>query len=132
MNRGKDKQIRLWDAIGGMCVQNLADCLGEITSVEFDREGKYLLAGCKDNSNRLFDLRMVRLNLLLSSFGLSIIPLLICFPTSSLELKKSSLELKRRLRENQEGELMVATKHIQIHRSSEYIQEPDSLAFRLE
>jgi hypothetical protein len=27
--------------------------------VEFDREGKYLLAGCKDNSNRLFDLRMV-------------------------------------------------------------------------
>ena len=59
-NRGKDKQIRLWDAIGGMCVQTLADCLGEITSVEFDREGKYLLAGCKDNSNRLFDLRMVR------------------------------------------------------------------------
>jgi len=60
MDRGKDKQIRLWDAIGGMCVQTLADCLGEITSVEFDREGKYLLAGCKDNSNRLFDLRMVR------------------------------------------------------------------------
>jgi len=48
-----------------MCVQTLADCLGEITSVEFDREGKYLLAGCKDNSNRLFDLRMVRF---LSSF----------------------------------------------------------------
>jgi COMPASS component SWD3 len=59
MVSGKDKQIRLWDAIGGMCVQTLADCLGEITSVEFDREGKYLLAGCKDNSNRLFDLRMV-------------------------------------------------------------------------
>jgi len=49
-----------------MCVQTLADCLGEITSVEFDREGKYLLAGCKDNSNRLFDLRMVRV---LSSFS---------------------------------------------------------------
>ena len=59
MGSGKDKQIRLWDAVGGMCVQTLADCLGEITSVEFDREGKYLLAGCKDNSNRLFDLRMV-------------------------------------------------------------------------
>jgi COMPASS component SWD3 len=59
MFSGKDKQIRLWDAIGGMCVQTLADCLGEITSVGFDREGKYLLAGCKDNSNRLFDLRMV-------------------------------------------------------------------------
>lgn len=77
MNRGKDKQIRLWDAIGGMCVQTLADCLGEITSVEFDREGKYLLAGCKDNSNRLFDLRMVSLLFLLSSItrlSLSISP----------------------------------------------------------
>jgi WD40 repeat protein len=76
MDRGKDKQIRLWDAIGGMCVQTLADCLGEITSVEFDREGKYLLAGCKDNSNRLFDLRMVRLLVLL--------PLPLSFPPISL------------------------------------------------
>jgi WD40 repeat protein len=42
-----------------MCAQTLTDCLGEITSVEFDNDGKYLLAGCKDNSNRLFDLRMV-------------------------------------------------------------------------
>lgn len=33
--------------------------VGEVTSVEFDHEGKYLLAGCKDNSNRLWDLRMV-------------------------------------------------------------------------
>lgn len=33
--------------------------LGEVTSVEFDHEGKYLLAACKDNSNRLWDLRMV-------------------------------------------------------------------------
>lgn len=67
MGSGKDKQIRLWDAVGGMCVQTLADCLGEITSVEFDREGKYLLAGCKDNSNRLFDLRMVCCSTLPSS-----------------------------------------------------------------
>ena len=58
----KDKQIRLWDAVGGMCVRSITDCLGEITSVEFDRDGKYLLAGCKDNSNRLFDLRMVSFN----------------------------------------------------------------------
>lgn len=42
-----------------MCAQTLSGCLGEITSVEFDNEGKYLLAGCKDNSNRLWDLRMV-------------------------------------------------------------------------
>lgn len=80
INRGKDKQIRLWDAIGGMCVQTLADCLGEITSVEFDREGKYLLAGCKDNSNRLFDLRMV-----------SSLPFLIIFYTASLILDIASL-----------------------------------------
>jgi hypothetical protein len=40
-------------------VQTMAACLGEITSVDFDHEGKYLLAGCKDNSNRLWDLRMV-------------------------------------------------------------------------
>jgi WD40 repeat protein len=87
MNRGKDKQIRLWDAIGGMCVQTLADCLGEITSVEFDREGKYLLAGCKDNSNRLFDLRMVRLDLLLSSFWIFHDLTTLLLPTSSLELQ---------------------------------------------
>jgi WD40 repeat protein len=37
-------------------------CLGEVTSVEFDQYGRYLLAGCKDNSNRLWDLRMVSLS----------------------------------------------------------------------
>jgi WD40 repeat protein len=57
----KDKHIRLWDAVGGVCVQTMTAHVGEVTSVEFDREGKYLLAGCKDNSNRLWDLRMVRL-----------------------------------------------------------------------
>lgn len=94
MNRGKDKQIRLWDAIGGMCVQTLADCLGEITSVEFDREGKYLLAGCKDNSNRLFDLRMVSLLFLLSfktRLSLSIHPFPLSLITYSLPLVPSSV-----------------------------------------
>ncbi len=57
--RSKDKHIRLWDAVGGVCVHTAPACLGEITSVAFDNEGKYLLAGCKDNSNRLWDLRMV-------------------------------------------------------------------------
>jgi len=59
MPRSKDKHIRLWDAVGGVCAQTLTGCLGEITSVQFDQDGKYLLAGCKDNSNRLWDLRMV-------------------------------------------------------------------------
>jgi len=57
--RSKDKHIRLWDAVGGVCVQTMTAHVGEVTSVEFDHEGKYLLAGCKDNSNRLWDLRMV-------------------------------------------------------------------------
>lgn len=55
----KDKHVRLWDAVGGVCTDTMTDCLGEIASVEFDNEGKYLLVGCKDNSNRLWDLRMV-------------------------------------------------------------------------
>lgn len=55
----KDKHVRLWDAVGGVCTNTMTDCLGEIASVEFDDEGKYLLVGCKDNSNRLWDLRMV-------------------------------------------------------------------------
>lgn len=56
-----------------MCAQNITDCLGEVTSVQFDREGKYLLAGCKDNSNRLFDLRMVRYHLLLPTQEVSLL-----------------------------------------------------------
>jgi len=57
--RSKDKHVRLWDAVGGMCVKTMPGSLGEVTSVEFDADGKYLLAACKDNSNRLWDLRMV-------------------------------------------------------------------------
>lgn len=57
--RSKDKHVRLWDVVAGVCVQAMPACLGEITSVEIDRAGRYLLAGCKDNSNRLYDLRMV-------------------------------------------------------------------------
>ena len=56
----KDKHIRFWDAVGGVCTHSITDCLGEITSLEFDDQGLYLLAGCRDNSNRLYDLRMVR------------------------------------------------------------------------
>jgi len=44
-----------------MCVKTMPGSLGEVTSVEFDGDGKYLLAACKDNSNRLWDLRMVSL-----------------------------------------------------------------------
>lgn len=44
--------------------------LGEVTSVEFDLEGRYLLAGCKDNSNLLYDLRMVSPSLLLASLSI--------------------------------------------------------------
>jgi WD40 repeat protein len=57
----KDRQVRLWDAVGGVCVNILSGCLGEVTSVEFDLHGRYLLVGSKDNANRLWDLRMVRL-----------------------------------------------------------------------
>lgn len=56
-------------------MQTMAACLGEITSVEFDHEGKYLLAGCKDNSNRLWDLRMVGY----VSPGVESIPVLLMF-----------------------------------------------------
>ena len=58
-NRSKDKHIRLWDAVGGMSIHTTPASLGEVTSVEIDSEGRYLLAGFRDNSNGLLDLRMV-------------------------------------------------------------------------
>ena len=122
MDRGKDKQIRLWDAIGGMCVQTLADCLGEITSVEFDREGKYLLAGCKDNSNRLFDLRMVRL-----------LPFATYPPPFSFSLYSQSTKREDTIVGNPEGgKLTIATKFIPLHRPPKHIKEPNPIPFRLQ
>lgn len=112
MCRGKDKQIRLWDAIGGMCVQTLADCLGEITSVEFDREGKYLLAGCKDNSNRLFDLRMVcpSLHLFVSSSACLTYTAIIPVPACSSPLTVSC----RRSRQPCTGQRLMSSNAIYI------------------
>lgn len=102
-----------------MCAQNITDCLGEVTSVQFDREGKYLLAGCKDNSNRLFDLRMVCPS-----------PLLLPSPSFNLtSLSCLSLSHPR----GGELELMrVATKHISIYGPSEYFEKPDPSFIRLE
>jgi hypothetical protein len=103
-----------------MCVQTLADCLGEITSVEFDREGKYLLAGCKDNSNRLFDLRMVRA---LSFLYISISSL---FPSGHISRQEDTLIRERG------GKLMIATKPISLYRAPKHIQEPNPIPFRLQ
>lgn len=61
--RSKDHTIRFWDANSGICVRNVSAHLGEITSVELNESGDLLLSCCKDNANRLIDIRTVLLSL---------------------------------------------------------------------
>jgi WD40 repeat protein len=56
----KDSTIRFWDVVSGSCVKTIDSHLGEVTSVETSENGLQLLSGSKDNSYRLWDLRMVR------------------------------------------------------------------------
>jgi COMPASS component SWD3 len=44
----------------GVLVHTISSALGEISSVDVDWQGRLLLASAKDNSNTLFDLRMVK------------------------------------------------------------------------
>lgn len=58
-SRSTDRQIRVWDVSSGVLVHSIASSLGEISSVDIDYKGHHLLVSSKDNSNTLFDLRMV-------------------------------------------------------------------------
>jgi len=57
--RSTDRQIKVWDVSSGVLVHSIASSLGEISSVDIDYKGHHLLVSSKDNSNTLFDLRMV-------------------------------------------------------------------------
>ena len=58
-NRSKDNTIKFWDIVSGLCIRTISSHLGEVTSVEMNSSGTYLLSSSKDNSNRLWDVRMV-------------------------------------------------------------------------
>jgi WD40 repeat protein len=44
----------------GLCVRTFSSYLGEVTSLQTNSNGSQLLSASKDNSNRLWDLKMVR------------------------------------------------------------------------
>ncbi|KAK4054467.1 hypothetical protein OIV83_000961 [Microbotryomycetes sp. JL201] len=54
----KDSNIRFWDSVSGLCIRTLNAQLGEVTSV--DMSESYLLTNSRDNSVRLWDVRMLR------------------------------------------------------------------------
>jgi WD40 repeat protein len=55
--RSKDSNVRFWDSVSGLCIRTLNAQLGEVTSV--DMSDSYLLTNSRDNSARLWDVRMV-------------------------------------------------------------------------
>ncbi|ORY89421.1 WD40-repeat-containing domain protein [Leucosporidium creatinivorum] len=54
----KDSNVRFWDSVSGLCIRTLNAQLGEVTSV--DMSDSYLLTNSRDNSVRLWDVRMLR------------------------------------------------------------------------
>ncbi|KDE08948.1 hypothetical protein MVLG_01038 [Microbotryum lychnidis-dioicae p1A1 Lamole] len=54
----KDSNVRFWDSVSGLCIRTLNAQLGEVTSV--DMSDSYLLTSSRDNSVRLWDVRMLR------------------------------------------------------------------------
>lgn len=57
--RSKDKTIKFWDILSGSCVQTFSSHLWEVTSVDINQSGSFVLSSSKDNSNRIWDVRMV-------------------------------------------------------------------------
>eukprot|EP00124_Ichthyophonus_hoferi_P004443 Ihof_evm2s489 gene=Ihof_evmTU2s489 len=55
----KDGTVRFWDIASGLCIKTISAQF-EVTSVEVNEAGSYMLVACKNNSNRLWDLRMMR------------------------------------------------------------------------
>jgi WD40 repeat protein len=56
---GKEGSIRVWDLLSGISLKSLTAHLAEVTSLQVDARGSMLLSSSKDNSNRLWDIRMV-------------------------------------------------------------------------
>jgi WD40 repeat protein len=53
----------------GVCIHTLRKHLREVSSVDMNRTGTLLLSSSKDNSNRVWDLRMMRPHLHLALRG---------------------------------------------------------------
>ncbi|KAM0746289.1 WD40 repeat-like protein [Meredithblackwellia eburnea MCA 4105] len=54
----KDGHVRFWDTVSGLNIRTLTAQVGEVTSV--DMNDVYLLTSSRDNSIRLWDVRMLR------------------------------------------------------------------------
>jgi COMPASS component SWD3 len=52
--------VKFWDITSGLCIKTISSHLGEVTSVEMNPQGSMLLSSSKDNSIRLWDIRMIR------------------------------------------------------------------------
>ncbi|RHY65857.1 hypothetical protein DYB38_006468 [Aphanomyces astaci] len=51
--------VRFWDILSGLCVHTVRQTLGEVTSVSLSSNGLFVLTGSRNNSNRLWDMRML-------------------------------------------------------------------------
>ncbi len=63
MFSSKDASIRFWDSLSGLSIAS-TNTLGEVTSLDIDSSGLYLVAATKGNLNRLWDLRMVVMSMI--------------------------------------------------------------------
>ena len=62
---GKDMQIQIWDLRNCIAVRTLSPVLGEVSSVSIDRSFTHVLAATKNNTNRIYDLRMLGSSIIL-------------------------------------------------------------------
>ena len=56
----KDKTIKFWDILSGVCIKTLSEQMGEVTSVQINSNGILLLSSSKNSCNRLWDIRVGR------------------------------------------------------------------------
>lgn len=61
--RSKDNTIKFWDIVSGVCIKTFSQHLGEVSCVAMNQAGTQLLSCSKDNSNRLWDIRSVSVQL---------------------------------------------------------------------
>jgi WD40 repeat protein len=62
---GKDRKLCIWDLRSDLCLRSLTPIFGEISSVCADQSFTRILAGIKNSTNRLWDLRMAGNSLLM-------------------------------------------------------------------
>ncbi|RHZ18538.1 hypothetical protein DYB37_003538 [Aphanomyces astaci] len=59
VGHSQNVKVRFWDILSGLCVHTVRQTLGEVTSVSLSSNGLFVLTGSRNNSNRLWDMRML-------------------------------------------------------------------------